>query len=81
MPRDGAIIFDDLIGKLDLLRIECAKCDRAGRYKLPLLVAQYGRHGTVLAFLAEIAADCPRRLARNDSDPCGAICPDLPSVV
>jgi hypothetical protein len=23
MPRDGAIIFGDLIGKLDVLRIEC----------------------------------------------------------
>jgi hypothetical protein len=25
MPREGAIIFSDLIGKLDVLRIECAK--------------------------------------------------------
>ena len=23
MPRDGAIIFSDLIGKLDLLRVSC----------------------------------------------------------
>jgi hypothetical protein len=30
MPRDGAIIFRDLIGKLDVLRIECPKCGRAG---------------------------------------------------
>jgi hypothetical protein len=30
MPRDGAIIFGDLIGKLDVLRIECTKCGRAG---------------------------------------------------
>jgi len=26
MPRDGAIIFGDLIGKLDVLRFECPKC-------------------------------------------------------
>jgi hypothetical protein len=32
MPRDGARTFGDLIGKLDVLRIECAKCSRAGRY-------------------------------------------------
>jgi len=25
MPRDGAIIFGDLLGKLDVLRLECAK--------------------------------------------------------
>jgi len=29
MPRDGAIIFGDLIGKLHVLRIECPKCGRA----------------------------------------------------
>jgi hypothetical protein len=29
MPRDGAIIFSDLIGKLDVLRVTCAKCERA----------------------------------------------------
>jgi hypothetical protein len=26
MPRDGAIIFADLIGKLDVLRVACDKC-------------------------------------------------------
>jgi hypothetical protein len=31
MPRDGAIIFGDLIGKLGELRIECAKCGRSGK--------------------------------------------------
>jgi len=30
-PRDGAIIFGDLIGKLGVLRIECAKCGRSGQ--------------------------------------------------
>ena len=25
MPRDGATIFSDLIGKLDLLRVSCEK--------------------------------------------------------
>jgi hypothetical protein len=31
MPRDGAIIFGDLIGKLDMLRVSCDKCGRSGR--------------------------------------------------
>jgi hypothetical protein len=26
MLRDGAIIFRDLVGKLDVLRLECDKC-------------------------------------------------------
>jgi hypothetical protein len=29
MPRDGAIIFGDLIGKLDVLRVVCSKCQLA----------------------------------------------------
>jgi len=34
MPREGAIIFGDLVGKLDMLRIECPKCGRSGRHPL-----------------------------------------------
>jgi hypothetical protein len=32
MPRDGAIIFRDLIGKLDVLNVECDKCGQRGSY-------------------------------------------------
>jgi hypothetical protein len=32
MPRDGAITFRDIVGKLDVLNIECDKCGRLGRY-------------------------------------------------
>jgi hypothetical protein len=32
MPRDGAIIFGDLVGKLDVLEVACEKCGRRGRY-------------------------------------------------
>ena len=39
MPRDGAIVFGDLIGKLDLLRVACPKCDREGQYPLRRLGA------------------------------------------
>jgi hypothetical protein len=30
MPRDGAMTFGDLLGRLDWLDIVCAKCDKAG---------------------------------------------------
>jgi hypothetical protein len=32
MPRDGAIIFSDLTGKLDVVRLSREKCGRDGRY-------------------------------------------------
>jgi hypothetical protein len=41
MPRDGAIIFRDLVGKLDVLNVECAKCGRRGRYHLHRLIERY----------------------------------------
>ena len=43
MPRDGAIIFSDLTGKLDVLCVTCAKCERAGRYRLERLIEDRGR--------------------------------------
>ena len=79
MPRNEAIIF--VIGKLDTFRVDCPKCGRAGRYKLPVLVGQYGCAGSVIEFLAEIAVDCPRRLRASDYDACAAHCPDLPKVL
>jgi hypothetical protein len=41
--RRGTIIFGDLVGKLDVLRVECAKCGRSGRYRLARLIARHGR--------------------------------------
>jgi len=32
MPRTY-LIFDDIGGKLDVLRVECTKCTRKGRYR------------------------------------------------
>ncbi len=52
---------------------------RAGQYKLAVLIARYGRDGKLFTWTDEITA--PRKLARNESDPCGAICPDLAKVL
>jgi hypothetical protein len=43
MPRDGAIIFADLIGKIDLLRVACDKRGRDGCYGLFHLIERRGR--------------------------------------
>jgi hypothetical protein len=49
----------DLFGKLDILRVECAKCPRRGQYRVDRLVALIGRDGKLTDWLAEVAADCP----------------------
>jgi hypothetical protein len=77
MPRDGAIIFSDLIGKLDVLRVSCEKCGRDGCYGLSRLIDKRGRDAKVIDWLDELTADCPKKIAHNMNDPCGARCPQL----
>ena len=81
MPRDGAIIFSDLIGKLDVLRVGCVKCDRDGCYGLNRLLEKRGRDARVIDWLDERTAECPKKIARNMNDPCGARCPQLLKVL
>ena len=65
MPRDGAIIFADLIGRLDVLYVNCPKCSRAGRYRVQHLVEERGRNSELIDWLDEITADCPKKQAHN----------------
>ena len=81
MTRDGAIIFGDLIGKLDVLYVHCPKCSRAGRYHVQRLIEERGREAKVIDWLDEITADCPKKKAHNWNDQCAARCPDLPKVM
>jgi hypothetical protein len=81
MPRDGAIIFRDLEGKLDVLDVECDKCGRFGRYHLERLIEQYGIDAKLFNWSDEITAGCPRKIANRQNDLCGARYPDLPKVV
>jgi hypothetical protein len=81
MPRDGAIIFSDLIGKLDVLHVACDKCGRKGRHAVARLIERRGRDVQVVDFLAEITIDYPKKHAGNMGDQCAAWCPDLPRVM
>ena len=65
MPRDGAIIFSDLVGKLDVLRVSCEKCGRDGCYGLNRLIEKRGRDGKLIDWLDELTAECPKKIARN----------------
>ena len=71
MPREGAIIFRDLVGKLDVLNVECEKC-RRGRYHVHRPIERYGIDAKLFGWSDEITADCPRKQAKNLSDICGA---------
>jgi hypothetical protein len=63
MPRNDAIIFGDLLGKLDMLHVACDKCARKGRYAVARLIEQHGSDAKVVDFLAELKAGCPKKQA------------------
>jgi hypothetical protein len=67
MPRDGAIIFSDLIGKLDVLRIECPKCERAGQYRVADLITRYGAS---IIVAVTITTNLGNKLHHNNLCPC-----------
>jgi len=69
MPKDGAIVFSDLTGKVEVLRVACEKCGRDGRYILARLIRQHGRDGKLVDWLDELTAECPKKVARNMNDP------------
>jgi hypothetical protein len=54
---------------------------RSGCTRRQLLFEQRGQNTTILQWLDELTADCPRKRAASVSDQCHARCPDLPKVL
>ncbi len=81
MPRDGAIVLGDLIGKLRILRLDCPKCGHWGQYLVDRLVTQYGPDTKLLEWMESLLANCPRMQSQNPDDPCEALFPDLSKII
>jgi hypothetical protein len=72
MPRDGTATPRDLVGQLDVLHVECRRCDRHGRYPVDQLAVKIGMDGKLTDLLYLLTKDCPRRRSPGLSGPCGA---------
>jgi hypothetical protein len=79
MPRTN-LIFGDIEGKLDVLRVGCTKCERKSRYSVAILIDKYGRTGDVMKWKEQLNGDCPKRDGRLN-DRCDLVMPDLPKVL
>jgi hypothetical protein len=75
------LVFGDIDGKLEVLRVECARCQRKGRYNVRRLIEKYGRNANMMKWKEQLNGDCPRRDAPQMLDRCDLICPDLPKVL
>jgi hypothetical protein len=72
----GYVVFGDIEGKLDVLRVECTKCDRKGRYHAHKLIEKNGRNGNMMKWREMLNAADARLHER-----CDVVCPDLPKVL
>jgi hypothetical protein len=74
------LIFGDIEGKLDVLRVECTKCDRKGRYHVHKLIEKRGRQGNLMKWREMLNVDCPTGCYRVHNR-CDLVCPNLPKVL
>ena len=72
------LTFGDIAGKLHMLRIECTRCARKGRYSVAKLLAQHGHRGNMSKWVSDLRGDCHKRNAAHLHERCDLICPDLP---
>jgi hypothetical protein len=75
------LVFADIEGKLDVLSVECTRCERKGRYSVAGLIEKHGRDGHMMKWRNQLNDNCPRRDAPQMHDRCDLICPDLPKVL
>jgi hypothetical protein len=74
------LVFGDIEGKLDVLRVEAPSVTAKGRYHVHKLIEKYGRNGNLMKWREMLNADCPKRDGRL-TDRCDLVCPDLPKVL
>jgi hypothetical protein len=80
MPRDGAVTFGDLLGRLDRLHLVCRKCNRLDRYPVHGLATAHGHGFKISDWISDMTRDCPRRRSPGLADACGATCPGLQNI-
>ena len=73
------LIFGDIEGKLNVLRVECTKCPRKGRYNVHKLIEKYGRKANMMKWKEQLNGDCPRRHAHGLHERCDLS--DLPRLL
>jgi hypothetical protein len=75
MSSDGTI--GGLVGKLEVLRVECPACGRQGRYQVARLLEELGAGYRLTDWLSERTADCPQKNQAGVTRACGAVMPGL----
>jgi hypothetical protein len=64
MPRNY-LVFGDIEGTLDVLRVECTKCSRRGLYYVHRLIEKHGRKDNMMKWREQLNSDIRATLARR----------------
>jgi hypothetical protein len=64
-----------------VVRVECSKCERKGRYQVHKLIAKYGRSGNMMKWKEQLNSDRAKLDAPSLHERCDSVCPDLPKVL
>jgi hypothetical protein len=75
------LVFGDIEGKLDVLRVECTRCPRRGLYNVAKLIERFGRDGSMMEWKQQLIGDCPKRDVHALHQRCDLVMPDLPKVL
>jgi len=59
------LIFGDIEGKLNVLRVECTRCSRKGYYNVRRLIAQYGRKASMMKWKEQLNGAVRNGTRRN----------------
>ena len=62
MPGRSYLIFADIEGKLDVLRVECTERARKGRYRVSALIEKYGRKANMMKWKEQLTVQGAMRL-------------------
>ena len=62
------LVFEDIEGKLDVLRVECTRCQRKGRYSVRRLIEKFGRQANMMKWREQLNGDCHKRDAPQMHD-------------
>src|ERR1700730_16569636 len=74
------LTFGDIAGTLHVLRTECTRCARKGRYSVAKLLVEHGHRGNMSKWVSDLRGDCPKRNAAHLNERCDLICSDLPKA-
>jgi hypothetical protein len=59
MMRDGMITFSDLAGRLKVLRVDCDRCGRHGRYLVDKLIYDHGPDAKLIEWFSKAHEGLP----------------------